>query len=541
MPEKQADEEPAVETPTAEPPSLETSSFEAPSLDTLVETPTAEIPTAQAPTIETPPVEIVAVKTPAVEAPKTDDTPAAKVSKMHYLIPASKANKRLCLNLASSAANRYPVPSILGYHGTGLFDAAITHLAKLRAIEVYLNNLEPEEDDDLVVIVDGYDIILQLPPQIMIERYFQVVNYADARIAQRFGISVQEARDRGLRNTVIWGPDKICWPIDWAEPRCWAVPSSNLPPDIFGPKSGNGDMIYNDPRWLNSGTVIGPIDDMRALITATMEEINASYTTEYEFSESDQYYISNIWGRQEYFRSVKALKGGEVGGGPGDRRLPTTRTDGQRTEYHIGIDYESAIFQTKAGYEPFFGYLQFNTSGLTANMDVDMFEEGVNFVPYEIEMPANVYTALVRLFDSIADSHPGTLASDWIRTIKLNVNYVTEHIFALWHCTGPKDPIVGEYPRLWFYPYARSLIKATVKAFQGGELITDHLVDGRKWAPKNRYPGKDAMSDELGGAWTDLNGGQFVEWHELCGEFADHLFGGEEPPRSRTTKATRGR
>lgn len=541
------EESPAAETLTEEAPAEVTPVEEEPTVAAPAEeTPTSKVPTEVSPTKEAPapethPEEEPSIETPVAGPPTTDEPaephsenealiPAAKISKFHYLIPASKSNLHLCFNLVSSAANRYPVPTILGWNGAGLFDAAKTHLAKLRAIERYLNALESEEDDDLVVIVDGYDIILQLPPEIMIERYFEVANKADARIARRFGISVKEARARGLRETIFWGPDKICWPIDAAESRCWAVPESSLPPDAFGPQTGNGDMLFSNPRWLNSGTVIGPVGDMKALIAATMEEINATYNTEYEFKESDQYYISNIWGRQEYYRSLKALPGEEVRGGPPDRHIPSVRSEHQKTEFHIGIDYESALFQTKAGYEPFFGYLEFNTSGLNGNMNVDMFGEGDDFVPFDISMPANVYSALGKLYESIADIHPGMVTNDWIRTIKLGTNFITEHIFPLWHCTGPKQWIVDEFPKMWFYPYAEPLVKATVKAFQGDELITNHLVDGRKWAPKNRYPGRDALTDELGGAWTDLNGGGFVEWHELCGSHAGKLFGGDEPP-----------
>ena len=537
-----SDPKPTPQTHTAETPLVETHVVEMPTpyipaVETpAVETPAAETPAAETPAVETLDIEIPPAETPVPDQPVLDEpvaeppAPLEKISRLHYLIPASQPNLHLCFNLASSAANRYPVPTILGYHGAGEFDAAVTHLAKLRTIERYLNALEPDEDDDLVVIVDGYDIILQLPPEILIERYFEVVNKADARIARRFGISVAEARSRGLRDTIFWGPDKICWPIDPLEPRCWAVPASSLGPDAFGPNTGSGDFAFADPRWLNSGTVMGPINDMKTLIAATMAEIEATYNAEYEFKESDQYYISNIWGRQEYYRSVKARNGEEVQGGPPDRRLPTTRSDDQETEYHMGIDYESALFQTRAGNDRFMGYLQFSSSGLNANMDIDMFEEGDEFAPYDIEMPANVYSALGKLYDSIADGHPGMVTNDWIRTIKLGVNFVTEHIFPLWHCTGPKQFIADEYPKMWYFPIAKSLIKATVRAFQGDELITSHLVDGRKWAPKTRYPDAQVLGDELGGAWTDLDGGKFVEWHELCGEHALRLFGDEQPP-----------
>lgn len=457
-------------------------------------------------------------------------------SKLHWLVPASGANVELCYNLASGAANRYPVPMVLGFNGTGLFDASVTHLAKLRAIQVYLNNLEKADDDDLILIVDGYDIIMQLPPSVMIERYFDLVARNDARIAKRYGISIKEVHKQGMRNTVFWGPDKICWPFGGNEPRCWAVPTSGLPSDAFGPKSGNGEMFYNDPRWLNSGTVIGPTEHVRALVNATMAEIDATYDEDYQWKDSDQFYIANIWGRQEYYRSLKMAgwDDDDVEGGPSDRHTPKNYTEEELIEMHIGIDYESSLFQTKAGYEPFFGYLEFNSSGLNGKMTRDMFEEGSQFTPYNIPMPANVFSALARLYESVADSQAGVTAGEWIRGLPLGVNFVTQHIYGLWHCTASKEWIAGEYTKLWFYPLARSLVKATVRAFSSGELITEHRVDGRQWAPRYYYPDDLAdMDDELGGAYTDYDGGNFMTWGQICGDFEEELFKGEDGLQAR--------
>jgi hypothetical protein len=196
----------------------------------------------------------------------------------------------------------------------------------------------------------------------------------------------------------------------------------------------------------------------------------------------------------------------------------------------MGLDYESSLFQAKAFNEPYYGYLQFNSSGLNANMNVDINKQGAKFVPYLIEMPANVLSALGDLFESIGKAHAGTTLNDWIRSVDLGVNYVTGHIFPLWHCTGEKNDIELTYTKMWFFPYARSLISATVKAFQGDDLISTHLIDGRKWAPKNRYPDANTLNDTLGGAWTDLQGSEFVQWEQLCGEHSEALFRGEDTP-----------
>jgi hypothetical protein len=455
-----------------------------------------------------------------------------KTSQLHFLIPASQSNVKLCYNVVSAIANRYPVPMLLGWHGTGLLDAHQTHLAKLRAIKHYLDRLEDHEDDDLVVIVDGYDVIMQLPPQMMVERYFQMADKADARLAEQYGLTVQEARARGLRQSVFWGPDKICWPIDGNEPRCWAVPSSGLGEKAFGPKSGS-DMLHADPRWLNSGTVIGPIADVRTLIDGTMEEIEQTYDTSFQFSDSDQFYIANVWGRQEYERARSFGKEGELKGDNQDWRVPKLRHDDQKTEFHVSIDYESALFQTKAGYEPFFGYMKFNGANHSASQSRDVLELGEDFEPYDIQMPPTVVSTMSRLYDDIADAHPGVDSSSWIKNVKLGTNFVTKHIYALWHCTGPKEPIDTEYTKLWFYPFVRPLIKAAIKSSQKGDLIWDTPIDGRYWAPKTWFPNETTLQDEYGGAWSDVNITSFVPWKEVCGEFEETLFKGNEPARAK--------
>jgi hypothetical protein len=424
---------------------------------------------------------------------------------------------------------------LVGWQGTGLLDAKKTHLAKLRAIQKYLHTLKAHEDDDLVTIVDGYDVIVQLPPQVMIERYFQMAEKADARLAKEFNISVEEARSRGLRQTVFWGPDKLCWPVDHNEPRCWAAPKSTLGDKAFGPKTGNGDMVFADPRWLNSGTVIGPVDDLRDLIDATMDEIEATYDPDFGLSDSDQFYVANVWGRQEYYRSV-ARNGGDFDVGGKDRRIPYIRHDDQQTEFHVSIDYESALFQTKAGYEPFFGPLQFNGANNTASQSTDYLEQGEDFEPYDIQMPPTVAKYMSRLYDDVADAHPGTDSTSWLKSVKLGTNFVTQHIYALWHSTGPKEPIDIEYTKFWFFPLLRPLIKASIKSSQKGDLIWSEPIDGRLWAPKMWFPNSTALKDPYGGVWTDVNTTSFLPWADLCGQHEKILFAGDHPETTKSVE-----
>lgn len=421
------------------------------------------------------------------------------------------------------------MPLLVGWHGKGLFSAKKSLLAKIRAIEVYLDSLPAAEDEDLILIVDGFDVLMQLPPEVMIARYFEMRVAAENRLAELTGLSIPELHEKDIKQTVFWGPDKICWPINWDEPRCWAVPSSSLPEKAFGPKSGNGDMYYNDPRWLNSGTVMAPVSDLRELIHDTMAEINATYDKKFSAREADQYYLSNIWGRQEYYRSLQLSKDDKVEGEVGGHRPAKLRDGSEKTEFHIAIDYESQLFQTKAGYEPFFGFKKFNKDGFTATMDVDMFSEGKKFKPYDIRMPVAVQKALTRLYESVPEAHHGKTAGQWLAGLNLGTNFVTRHIYALWHCTASKEFVDEEYPKLWFFSFASSLIKASIAAFQDSNSIGEgEVLGGRKWVAKTTYPDDGGLRDRLGGAWSDEKPGKFVGFKAMCGEYFDTLFDGDE-------------
>lgn len=41
------------------------------------------------------------------------------------------------------------------------------------------------------------------------------------------------------------------------------------------------------------------------------------------------------------------------------------------------------------------------------------------------------------------------------------------------------------------------------------------------------------MDDELGGAYTDYDGGNFMTWGQICGDFEEELFKGEDGLQAR--------
>jgi hypothetical protein len=467
----------------------------------------------------------------------------SRTSALHLLIPASNPHLQLCRAIGSCLMMGFPVPIISGYALKDELDAAVSHLAKVRNILRYLNDLPSSADDDLILIIDGYDVFMTLPVDIMIRRYFQVVNSMNAKLEERFGPGSTRDQPGGAgdqpKQTILFGADKICWPIDNRRPACWAVPlDTGIPLNAWGVE--NGGMNENQPRWLNSGTIMGPVGDMRLFIAATMERILIDYDPDYEFRESDQKYMSDIWADQEYMRTVNDMTakgeapadGGppNVPGGPDDRILPTFRPR-QRTEYHVAMEYESALFETRAGNEPFIEHSTFSGPGYTTLVQRN-FNHLPDFQPFDIQLPADTVASLTRLLKGIAGLQKLPFKpTELVRHLKLGTNVVTKHVYALFHCTGPKDFLNEMWPRLWYFPYGKSLLRAAVREGVKDRPLSDEMIDGRIWTMAHGFPASTPRSEDVGiesaGAWADVHDG-WLTWTELCGEHEEELFGGPD-------------
>ena len=467
------------------------------------------------------------------DLPEKEST--SKTSKFHLLIPANGPHLQLCRAVVSSTVLGYPIPVFNGWNKTGDLDASVTHLAKVRNVMRYLDSLESAADDDLVLMIDGYDVVFQLPADVLIQRYFSVIEKANAKIAARFGEDSVYAfnRDNAPRQTILFGPEKICYPVDWNRPGCWAIPDIDMPAGAFGPD--DGQLSHNLPKWLNSGTIMGPVGDMRELFAATLKRIKDTYDPTHEFSDSDQRYMSDIWGEQEFWRSVdlhnnyfhddidpkKIAPEGEP-----DQIIPTREAD-QKTEFHVGIDYTSGLFQTRVGSDHVLEHIAFDKStskgiGLWTLTSENKIEAS-NFQPFEIYLPANVVSSLTRLMKSIAP----LLKSDphnAVTKLLLGTNLVTKNVYGLFHCIGEKTYLDDLWYRLWFQEHAKPLLETRVKSANESDVISSAPIDGRRWVVAHNYPSESGTSEQLAGAWMDMDD-EWIDWEDLCEPFEKDIFG----------------
>lgn len=341
---------------------------------------------------------------------------------------------------------------------------------------------------------------------------------ADTRVIEAYGQAAFEAHD--LRQTVVFGPDKICWPIDFSRPACWAVPHVPLDRYAWGPNTSDHRENHNEPRWLNSGTIMGPIQDLKDMFQATLDLIHNNHTT-----DSDQFYFANVFGDQEYARLtlnqtlLESLKSDRYGKEIGSteepkRQIPSTQPN-TKVEYHIGIDYMSSMFQTIAFYKQFLAWMRPSNSWREiGNGDTDAAGARYGFdVSEDIEASMGPFAAL----QASTSTHNSTVKypQEW-KDVDLCVNTVTEVAPVTLHFTGEKALRQIWWDKLWFYRDAEELRKASLK-MPIGPLNKDP-IEGKIWW---NIEAEDPEAGR-GGAWGD-NGG-WHSWTSLCKVYEHELF-----------------
>lgn len=471
----------------------------------------------------TPPEELISHPT------NESATTHLPTSKFHFLAPASGKHFRLCRAIASGVALGYPAPVFNGWMKKGDLDASKTHLAKVRTVLNYLQGLPSEADDDLVLMIDSYDVVFQYSPDVLIDRYFALTKSASTKIASRFGVDAPDGLngDDSPRLSIVFGPEKVCFPPDEKRIGCWAAPENiDLPNGAFGAPA-DGGFQNNPPRWLNSGTIMGPVGDMRRMFKATLDLINETYDPNHEYPDSDQRFLSDLWGAQEYWRSVNEKNlyfHGDVDPlsiiPEGERVVPMVQPE--HSEYHMGVDHRSSLFQTRVGSDHVLDFLKYSETS-----EVDKFAwvdrnvgNSDTFKKFKIMLPVNLESSVERVLKSISGAVEGLPN---ITEISFHSNLVTKHVYGLFHCIGDKDYIDDLWSKLWFYKWIRPLFEAGVDALKKEETIA--VADGRAWKPARTIPRDSKLTGvEAYGAWADTDGG-WLPWQDLCGEFEEEVFG----------------
>src|SRR5688500_11858413 len=112
-----------------------------------------------------------------------------------------------------------------------------------------------------MLVTDAYDVWFLLRPEILIQRYFEVIAEADERL-KTDGILGSTYGHREIKNNVVFAADRSCWPVmDSQRPACGEIPEPPEPDEAV-----QEDYVY--ARWLNAGILIGPVSDVKRVLRA---------------------------------------------------------------------------------------------------------------------------------------------------------------------------------------------------------------------------------------------------------------------------------
>lgn len=495
---------------------------------------------------------------PSASETAEDDrsTALAKSSpSFHLLIPASEPKTDLCKTLLTAFVLGYPAPTLINWgKSRGEFeeDWAHSHTEKIRGVYNYLNDKSKVKDEDLVLIVDGYDVWFQLPAQILIKRYHALVEIADHHLKNRYGMT-SDSTDGKLRSPkytqrVLFGADKICWPNPKEDPACAAVPYSTLPKDAYGPQTDRDPEAFrNRPRFLNSGNVMGPVKNVRDIYKYALEKVDRKNRGEL----GDQLVFAEIFGEQEFQRETQRIESQPatgrwmewISGTLGNSESPLsanvtinnmTVVAGQRYEYSIGLDYESRLFQTMTHSVDDVAFITYNSSAYLTTFQAA--HNALHGAP--LFLPSDLQTAKPPFTYASPGNHTeeqgngkkmillpysptlDTLPSDpldprqpsWL-SIPLATNIHAASIPVLLHINGDKTLLSSWWAKMWFHRSARALLRRFIRSTQTAHAANAAADGGVNWW--------DSRGGR-GGVWTDQN--RWLGWSDVCKGHDDEIF-----------------
>ena len=385
-------------------------------------------------------------------------------------------------------------------------------MAKISGGLDYLRALSSDHDEDMVLLVDGFDVWLQLSPQIMLDRYREINSRACERVRGRIGNQVMEMSS--TRQTIIFSSQKRCWPGKDDDLSCYAVPESPLPRYIYGPQT---DMDVGDEknqflrfrqRWLNAGFIIGPVNELRRLFERALERAEANPNQE----GNDQNVLSTIWGEQEYLREAARLSKLP----PWKRQRQASRkafkpSNGTNYEFGIGLDYESALSIPTVFSEYDSEWLIFSDGNTLdkAFSEYNISDPRATSIQADV---ANEPGPFASIRNAKAEGRPLPNQSIGWKEVPLFTNLWTGIIPAAIHHNAHRDGLKAlretVWDKMWYLPYARALLQARMR--EPYKPIAVGKSDGKEW-----YSTMDG--EKRLGAWTDnAEQGGWMDWENLC-------------------------
>lgn len=457
--------------------------------------------------------------------------------------------------MLSAAINDYEPLTLYNFHKTG------NKLAKISGGLAYMKKLDSSHDDELLLIVDGFDEWFQLPASIMEARYHKINRRENERLLTRTG--------HPYKQSIIVSTQRQCWPGNSADISCYAAPESPLPAYVFGPETDNMVDDWNKyarlrPRYMNAGYIMGPVKAMRKLWMRAQEYADQNPNV----VGLDQNILARIWGEQNYVREYTRFHNEPLGtespdhssSPPSQRHLGENQNPQKRSlgypddkpnpvrkifhpqndtnyEFGIGLDYGSELSLPTVFAEYDADWLSFSneTSLSKAFKAQNVTHPGATRLQQDIAaLPVAPFASLVRKPQLSADEEEPQTKKD-LREFAKNATWNDVGLFTnLWTGITPaivhhnawrdglKDRRRTTWEKMWFQPYARDLLDAWVarqQAQSGGGERSKGKFGERQHDSEVLVETKGPSTARGLGAKTDNDEeGNWASWRDLCGD-----------------------
>ncbi|KAJ5684015.1 uncharacterized protein N7477_000360 [Penicillium maclennaniae] len=435
---------------------------------------------------------------------------------LHVLLSVPKTpfvpsqTRGVCRTLTSAMILGYPPPTLLGYgyenaHKTE-YERTIDQVTRLRN---YLKNSKTINDHDFVLVVDALDVFFQLPPQILVERFQDILRTSNKKLQTKYGFAAVQNAPGAPAETVQKYSQRVLF---------GAILSA---PDVYGWKTDHyHDGHLNRPRWLNPGTVIGQAADLIIIYDEVLRLIHQQ-----QEKNSDYQALTQMFGRQEVVRELERRRTASwpvemffnllgIGYATNISGISVRLETGHRYEYGIGVDYKSELFFNQIMAKGDVQWLKYSnvTKSERLQMEMAVPRESRLLLPDDIAAlpgPFNQTRFAKELttrpeWNATLDKLPNSDTHSW-HTVPLMTNGHSATIPVLAHLNG--DPKVRDtwWGNMWFFPWARALLRRYVRSAHGFDAAQSALLGGQDWWD---------MRGGRGGIWTDDE--TWISFSEIC-------------------------
>jgi hypothetical protein len=466
-----------------------------------------------------------------------------KPSYFHVLLPANEGNADLCKTLFSAAALDYPTPRMINW-GEDYKDLDVAyggaHIAKIEGILGFLRQLGLQSDNEMVLVADGYDTIFQLRPSVMLDRYHAINDRANRRIASRMGYRAMNASEVPIHQSIVFAAQKSCHPATEDDPECYAVPESDLPTDVYGPLtdrlSGDEETAFSKyrQRYLNSGTIMGPVGDMKRVFEAALVRAKEMPVD----TGSEQAAFAALFGAQEYQReaireryltgwkkfSKRDARDSILAEHPSHKR-PELTDNTAAHEYGIGLDYRGELSLPTVFAENDAIFLTYSSAS------------SIREAAQKAGVPAPDPPRVLHLDEDIKRSTPPFWTADytgqtfvpedkewsdvplftniWTGISPATIVHPTSHSHLPKGQRPQKSQIRMNWRDLYFFPYLRQILETKAKAYR---MPTAYSRGQEWWGPIDERGGFRIEMGQMPGHWLDWDSDRVCGTREISEE-----------------------